>query len=212
MVNLYGVVLVTQKCTIISRYISECNSGTFGQNCKNVCEGCISSMCDRIDGLCYNTSGCEHGYLYDKYCNKTCDDGHFGKNCTGKCTCLTGTCDISTGICGDEFQIGSEQTSNVAAIGGSVAAFIIVVLIIVAVFIFYKRRLITSQDTGKTTSSDTTTYETRITTNNSHQNEQQYDDLIRMDPASLYQDLIPNSASNEYEQIDNSYVNLSVQI
>ncbi|CAG2241083.1 unnamed protein product [Mytilus edulis] len=129
------------------------------KNCKNVCEGCISSMCDPIDGLCYNTSGCEPGYLYDKYCNKTCDDGHFGKNCTGKCNCLTGTCDISTGICGDEFQIGSEQTSNVAAIGGSVAAFIIVVLIIVAVFIFYKRRLIASQDTGKrTTSSDTTTY------------------------------------------------------
>ncbi|VDI58306.1 Hypothetical predicted protein, partial [Mytilus galloprovincialis] len=147
----------------------ECNSGTFGQNCKNVCEGCISSMCDRIDGLCYNTSGCEHGYLYDKYCNKTCDDGHFGKNCTGKCSCLTGTCDISTGICGDEFQIGSEQTSNVAAIGGSVAAFIIGVLIIVAVFIFYKRRLIASQDTGKrTTSSDTTTYETRNTNDNSH--------------------------------------------
>lgn len=71
MVNLYGVVLVTQKCMIISRYVSECNSGTFGQNCKNVCEGCISSMCDRIDGLCYNTSGCEHGYLYDKYCNKS---------------------------------------------------------------------------------------------------------------------------------------------
>ncbi|XP_076114506.1 uncharacterized protein LOC143082356 [Mytilus galloprovincialis] len=186
----------------------ECNSGTFGQNCKNVCEGCIFSMCDRIDGLCYNTSGCEHGYLDDKYCNKTCDDGHFGKNCTGKCTCLTGTCDISTGICG-----GSEETSNVAAIGGSVAAFIIVVLIIVAVFILNKRRLIASQDTGKrTTSSDTTTYETRNTNDNSHQNEQQYDDLIRMDPTSLYQDLIPNSASNEYEQIDNSYVNLSVQI
>ncbi|VDH93251.1 Hypothetical predicted protein, partial [Mytilus galloprovincialis] len=69
-----------------------------------------------------------------------------------------------------------------------------------------RRRLIASQDTGKrTTLNDTTTYETRITTNNSHQNEQQYDDLKRMDPASPYQDLIPNSASNEYEQIDNSY-------
>ncbi|XP_063399474.1 uncharacterized protein LOC134684090 [Mytilus trossulus] len=78
----------------------ECNRGTFGQNCKNVCGGCISSMCDRIVGLCNNKSGCEPGYLYDKYCNKTCDDGHFGKNCTGKCNCLTGTCDISTGICG----------------------------------------------------------------------------------------------------------------
>ncbi|XP_076115892.1 uncharacterized protein LOC143083529 [Mytilus galloprovincialis] len=190
----------------------ECSNGTFGQNCKNICKGCISSMCDTIDGSCKNTTGCETGYLYDKYCNKTCDDGQFGKNCTGKCNCLTGTCDISTGICGDEFQIGSDETSNVAAIGGSIAAFIIVVLILVAVFIFYKRRLIASQDTGKTTSSDTITYETRITTNNSHQNEQQYDDLIRMDPASPYQDLIPNSASNEYEQIDNSYVNLSVQI
>ncbi|OPL33524.1 hypothetical protein AM593_04459, partial [Mytilus galloprovincialis] len=93
MVNLNDVVLVTQKCTIIARYISECNSA--------------------------------------------CEDGHFGKNCTEKCNCLTGTCDISTGICGDEFQIKSEETFNVAAIVGSVAAFIIVVLIVVAVLIFY---------------------------------------------------------------------------
>ncbi|OPL32727.1 hypothetical protein AM593_07725, partial [Mytilus galloprovincialis] len=32
----------------------------------------------------------------------------------------------------NEFQIRSDETSNVAAIGGSIAAFIIVVLIIVA--------------------------------------------------------------------------------
>lgn len=28
-------------------------------------------MCDTIDGSCKNTTGCETGYLYDKYCNKS---------------------------------------------------------------------------------------------------------------------------------------------
>ncbi|CAG2232084.1 PTPRT [Mytilus edulis] len=75
-------------------------------------------MCDSIEGLCINTTGCEPGYLYDKYCNKTCDDGHFGKNCTGKCYCLTGTCNIFTGICEDGSEFRSEEPPNTAAIGG----------------------------------------------------------------------------------------------
>lgn len=28
-------------------------------------------MCDKIDGLCKNTTGCEPGYLYEDYCNKS---------------------------------------------------------------------------------------------------------------------------------------------
>ncbi|VDH95845.1 Hypothetical predicted protein, partial [Mytilus galloprovincialis] len=124
----------------------ECKSGTFGQNCNNNCGGCISSMCDSIEGLCINTTGCEPGYLYDKYCNKTCDDGHFGKNCTGKCNCLTGTCNIFTGICEDGSEFRSEEPPNTAAIGGGVSAVILVVIILVVVFIVYKRRLISTKD------------------------------------------------------------------
>lgn len=52
-------------------YVSECYSGYFGKNCEKMCEGCISSMCDRTTGLCKNTTGCEPGYLYGGYCNKS---------------------------------------------------------------------------------------------------------------------------------------------
>ncbi|CAC5412432.1 PTPRT [Mytilus coruscus] len=124
----------------------ECNSSKFGRNCKNVCEGCISYRCDSIDGLCKNTTGCEPGYLYEKYCNKTCGDGYYGKNCTGKCKCVTGTCDIFTGICGDGSESRSEEPSNAATIGGGVSAVIILLMIVVVAFIIYKRRLISTKE------------------------------------------------------------------
>ncbi|VDI05535.1 tRNA (guanine10-N2)-methyltransferase, partial [Mytilus galloprovincialis] len=184
----------------------ECKSGYFGRNCGEFCGGCISSICDKLDGLCKNITGCNPGYLYEEYCNITCEDGYFGDNCTLKCNCMTGTCNSLTGKCfGDESESLSTETPNAAAIGGGVAAFIIAMLIIVAACVFYKRRLISTQKGAKTTSSDTTAYETRNSTNNSHQNEQQYEDLIRMDPTSPYQELTTPSVSNEYEQIDNTF-------
>ncbi|CAG2229397.1 unnamed protein product [Mytilus edulis] len=122
----------------------ECSSGYFGRNCKHSCLGCLSHTCDRIDGLCKNTTGCKPGYLYTEFCNKTCDDGYFGQNCTGKCKCST--CNKTTGSCGVGSKSPVDGSSNVAAIGGGVAAVIIFVLVIVAVFIFYKRRLISTKE------------------------------------------------------------------
>ncbi|OPL32665.1 hypothetical protein AM593_08032, partial [Mytilus galloprovincialis] len=101
-------------------------------------------LCDRIYGLCTNTTGCEPGYLYEDYCNKTCDVGYYGNNCTGKCNCLTGTCNVLTGACIDALQ--NEESSDAGAIVGGVAAVIIIVLIVVATFIIYKRRLILTKD------------------------------------------------------------------
>ncbi|CAC5355164.1 PTPRT [Mytilus coruscus] len=113
-------------------------------------------MCDKIDGLCKNTTGCEPGYLYEDYCNKTCDVGYFGNNCTENCNCLTGTCNKLTGTCSDGLQ--NEESSNAGAIGGGVAAVIIIGLIVVAAFIIYKRRLISTKDryVDRTKSSDNT--------------------------------------------------------
>lgn len=50
---------------------SECNSGYYGRNCGEFCGGCISNLCDTFDGLCTNTTGCQAGYLYEEYCNKS---------------------------------------------------------------------------------------------------------------------------------------------
>ncbi|XP_071121659.1 multiple epidermal growth factor-like domains protein 6 [Mytilus edulis] len=191
----------------------ECPYGQFGRNCSGFCDGCIARTCHHVSGLCDNSSACNYGYKYSQYCDTACEGGYFGDNCTLKCNCLTGTCNSLTGKCSkDVTKSRHEETSNAAAIGGGAAAFIIAVLIIVAAFIVYKRRLISSQDGVHTTTSDTTTYETRNNTNNSQQKEQQYEDLIRMDLSSPYQDLTSPSVSNEYEQIDNAYVNLSLQI
>ncbi|CAG2228466.1 unnamed protein product [Mytilus edulis] len=47
----------------------ECKSGYFGRNCREFCGGCISNICDKLNGLCTNTTGCKPGYLYEDYCN-----------------------------------------------------------------------------------------------------------------------------------------------
>ncbi|VDI18344.1 Hypothetical predicted protein [Mytilus galloprovincialis] len=76
-----------------------CGKGKFGRNCIDSCDGCISNSCDAIDGLCYNTTGCEPGYYFEEYCNNTCDDCFFGTNCSRKCNCLQGPCNWFTGMC-----------------------------------------------------------------------------------------------------------------
>ncbi|XP_063399962.1 multiple epidermal growth factor-like domains protein 10 [Mytilus trossulus] len=204
----------------------ECPYGQFGRNCSEFCDGCIARMCNHINGLCDNASACDYGYKYSPHCNIACDDGNFGNDCANRCFCLTEPCNKNDGICPpsgcregwygescnkDGTQSRHKETSNAAAIGGAVAAFI-VVLILVAALIVYKRRCISTQDGVRTKSNDATTYENSNTTNNSNRNEPHYDDLIRMDPASTYQDLTSHSEANEYEQIDNTYVNQSLQI
>ncbi|XP_063398995.1 platelet endothelial aggregation receptor 1-like [Mytilus trossulus] len=49
----------------------DCESGNFGRNCGEFCGGCISNICDKLDGFCTNTTGCEPGFLYEDYCNKS---------------------------------------------------------------------------------------------------------------------------------------------
>ncbi|CAG2229408.1 unnamed protein product [Mytilus edulis] len=109
----------------------ECESGNFGRNCGEYCGGCISNICDKLDGLCTNTTGCEPGFLYEDYCNKTCDDGYYGANCTRKCSCLNDMCHKSTGQCTVGSKSPIEGSSNGAAIGGGVGAAIIVLLVMV---------------------------------------------------------------------------------
>lgn len=54
----------------ISLIILECPTGRFGTNCTHFCDGCISNMCDHVDGFCDNTTVCNPGYVYGDYCNK----------------------------------------------------------------------------------------------------------------------------------------------
>lgn len=51
--------------------ILECIEGHFGRNCNRSCDGCISNRCQATNGLCYNDTGCEPGYYFEEYCNKS---------------------------------------------------------------------------------------------------------------------------------------------
>ncbi|CAC5418182.1 MEGF10_11 [Mytilus coruscus] len=77
----------------------DCPSGQFGRNCSEFCDGCVSSMCDHVSGMCDNTTSCKHGYRYSEYCDISCDDWKFGRNSEKICNCLTDPCSKGDGIC-----------------------------------------------------------------------------------------------------------------
>ncbi|XP_076115922.1 uncharacterized protein LOC143083542 [Mytilus galloprovincialis] len=76
-----------------------CPNGQFGRNCSRSCNGCVSSMCNSVDGLCDNTTSCNPGYEHTNECNISCDDGDFGIDCAQKCYCFSAPCNKSDGIC-----------------------------------------------------------------------------------------------------------------
>ncbi|XP_052059526.1 multiple epidermal growth factor-like domains protein 11 isoform X2 [Mytilus californianus] len=79
----------------------ECDIGHFGSNCSQTCFGCISDMCDKVNGVCKNSSGCKAGYLKGQYCNQECAGGNFGSECSMNCSanCLTPSCNHISGDC-----------------------------------------------------------------------------------------------------------------
>ncbi|XP_052071242.1 multiple epidermal growth factor-like domains protein 10 isoform X3 [Mytilus californianus] len=79
----------------------KCPFGQFGKNCSEFCEGCLSQMCDHVNGLCDNSTACRPGYVYDEYCNTACRDGLYGSNCLQICSpfCLHVPCDRRIGEC-----------------------------------------------------------------------------------------------------------------
>ncbi|VDI12460.1 Hypothetical predicted protein, partial [Mytilus galloprovincialis] len=80
--------------------VIECSNGQFGTNCSEFCTGCISDMCDRVDGLCDNKHACKPGYVYGDYCNKECPTGQYGINCSQFCEgCISNICDHVGGLC-----------------------------------------------------------------------------------------------------------------
>ncbi|CAC5417493.1 unnamed protein product [Mytilus coruscus] len=79
----------------------ECPDGQFGRNCSQFCNGCISNICDHVNGLCDNSTGCNPGYVYGNFCNTTCQAGTYGNDCLETCSvnCFNQTCNKITGEC-----------------------------------------------------------------------------------------------------------------
>ncbi|XP_052063948.1 protein draper-like [Mytilus californianus] len=77
----------------------ECDVGYFGINCSQICFGCISNQCDKVNGVCNNSSGCKPGFVKGQNCNQECEDWKFGKDCAKECNCRALPCNKFNGHC-----------------------------------------------------------------------------------------------------------------
>ena len=41
--------------------LTACSKGHFGNNCNHTCDGCISELCNRFDGVCDIKDQCKAG-------------------------------------------------------------------------------------------------------------------------------------------------------
>jgi hypothetical protein len=42
--------------------LTACSKGHFGNNCNDTCDGCISELCNRSDGVCDIKDQCKAGW------------------------------------------------------------------------------------------------------------------------------------------------------
>uniref|UniRef100_A0A3P9PU63 Platelet endothelial aggregation receptor 1 n=1 Tax=Poecilia reticulata TaxID=8081 RepID=A0A3P9PU63_POERE len=61
----------------------ECTAGTYGQDCKGVCNCANGARCFNIDGSCF----CEPGFSGPQCRNRMCGPGNYGMHCEHKCLC-----------------------------------------------------------------------------------------------------------------------------
>ncbi|XP_053400714.1 multiple epidermal growth factor-like domains protein 10 [Mercenaria mercenaria] len=79
---------------------SECNAGTFGDECTRTCSRqCKDSVCSKLNGVC--NEGCIPGYK-GRHCNTSCKTGTYGDsckfNCSGNCR-NNEVCRKTDGVC-----------------------------------------------------------------------------------------------------------------
>lgn len=74
---------------------NQCQQGSYGINCEQVCECFNGGYCHHITGECE----CAPGFMGNK-CLDSCPGHLFGVNCTQICRCQNGaTCNSSNGAC-----------------------------------------------------------------------------------------------------------------
>ncbi|XP_071847768.1 uncharacterized protein [Apostichopus japonicus] len=81
---------------------NECDPGTFGANCLQVCRCAGGSPCNIYTGQCKD--GCADGYT-GRNCQvpPTCKTGYYGNICADKCRCRNNVaCDRRSGRCSNE--------------------------------------------------------------------------------------------------------------
>ncbi|XP_060580612.1 multiple epidermal growth factor-like domains protein 11 [Ruditapes philippinarum] len=138
----------------------ECEVGTFGEECSQICHCADERACDKRNGHC-QSDACKFGWI-GKSCNKECPKNSFGDKCSESCFCADGTCTNDYGICengcqdgytgfhcnqvdemNNQTHQGEKEKNSTALVAGVVSGSIIVLILsalIVAVLIFRKRK------------------------------------------------------------------------
>ncbi|XP_071132328.1 cell death abnormality protein 1-like isoform X1 [Mytilus edulis] len=210
--HINGVCKIDSFCKpgyVYGKYCNEkCDDWHFGTNCNKMCN-CLKIPCNMFTGEC-SDDGCKNGWKGDS-CDQECVPGYFGFNCAYLCdTCFNQSCDILEGNCRVGCNDGyrgrkcdmpvSKESSAIIRFGffiGGLAS-MCVVLLIVWMVKYARRRIIKKQESRQATDNS-----------HSHSNEQHYDDIMKMEGLSTYQDLAKQTVtvSNDYDQINNSYAN-----
>ncbi|XP_052067780.1 multiple epidermal growth factor-like domains protein 10 isoform X2 [Mytilus californianus] len=194
---------------VYGKYCNQiCEDWHFGTNCNKKCN-CLKKPCNIFTGEC-SDDGCKMGWKGDS-CDQECVSGYFGFNCAYFCeTCFNQSCDIFEGNCrvgcNDGYRgrkcetpVSAESSAIIRFgffIGGLASMFVF--LLIIWMVINARRRILKKQDSRKA-----------INDSHSNSNEQHYDDIMKMEGLSAYQDLAKqtDTVSNDYDQINNAYVN-----
>ncbi|XP_071800000.1 receptor-type tyrosine-protein phosphatase F-like [Asterias amurensis] len=83
---------------------TDCNDGTYGANCAQICHCAEGASCDGTTGRC--NGDCAAGYK-GVNCQVQCTAGKFGNNCTKTCNCADGiVCNGTTGECHGDCATG----------------------------------------------------------------------------------------------------------
>lgn len=70
-------------CFPALRCKEECAAGSYGQDCKGVCDCANGARCYNIDGACL----CEPGFSGPHCRDRMCPDGIYGMHCERTCLC-----------------------------------------------------------------------------------------------------------------------------
>lgn len=75
--------LASAAVHFIFRCNEECAAGTYGQDCKGVCDCANGARCYNIDGGCL----CEPGFHGPHCRDRMCAIGKYGMHCENTCLC-----------------------------------------------------------------------------------------------------------------------------
>ncbi|CAG2212764.1 MEGF10_11 [Mytilus edulis] len=192
----------------------ECSNGNYGWNCTETCDGCIVNECNHINGVCKIDSFCKPGYVYGKYCNAKCEAWHLELIAL---RCVTVLKYHATYLLVSVQMMAAKRDGKVIHVIKNVYLAILVLiaptyvsLASTSLVIFFEGNCrVGCNDGYRGRKCDMPEIRQDIDNSHSKSDNQHYDDVMKMEGVSTYQDLAKQTVteSNDYDQINNAYGN-----